>query len=269
MKTFARQLIDWDIETGPESEDILRKFYEPLPEFRAEACKKKYATARKPGTKGEEFIAEKRAEHEQDAGEHWDNYVSKAALNPLIGRIVAIGWRENGESTMLTASSPEEEKAIIAQFLEKCASVALTGGVMEGFNIDEFDLRFVFVRALKYGLKPHTLRRGRYWHPMFRDLLNVWRAGNRTLYIKLDKLAEFLGTAHRKNGDGAHFAEIFATDPEKALAYLENDLIMTEEVGAAIMPAEDVVAASPQAERVDDIGFESVGSVYESPAFAA
>lgn len=226
----------WDIETGAEAEAIVRKFYKAPDEFSVETCKREFATARKPGAEGEAFIEKKRAEHAADTIRHWQEFLERAALKPTTGRIFAIGLRENGKTRILTAINDVEEKAIIEEFLRYAAEIVGSGGELEGFNTDGFDLPFVLRRALKYRINVSILRRGRYWHESFRDLLGVWQAGNRQEFISLDLLAEFLGTEHRKNGDGAHFAELFKSNPAQAIAYLENDLLMTEEVGLALAP---------------------------------
>lgn len=251
--TFKRRKVSWDIETGPESDEILRKFYEPLADFSEEACKAEYATAR-DAAKGPAFIAKKKAEHEAAKVEHWEKYRANAALSPMTGRILVIGIRENGVARVLVARTDEEEKAIIAEFLAYVAEVMAGGGVIEGFNTDQFDLPFVFRRGLKYRLNVHLLRNGRYWHPIFRDLLAVWQAGDRTKFISLNTLAEYLGTRTRKNGDGRYFYVVFAEDPDKAIAYAKNDLVMTEEVGEAMTPLpapgheeEDMPFATPVA----------------------
>jgi hypothetical protein len=247
---YKKRLVRWDIETGAESEEIVRKFYKAPEPFSVEACKKEFATARKPGAEGEAFVEKKRAEHAADAAQHWLDFLERAGLKPTTGRIFAIGLRENGVTRILTALTDEEEKAAIAEFLRYAAEVIATGGEMEGFNTDGFDLPFLFRRALKYRLDASILRRGRYWHEAFRDLLAVWQAGNRQEFISLELLAEFLGTEHRKNGDGAFFAVLFKSDPAKALAYLDNDLLMTEEVGVALTPL-----AAPSDAQDNDVPF--------------
>lgn len=239
----------WDIETGPATTEVLQKFYEAPAPFDEEKCKAKYKTARVPGAKGEQFLADKREDAEHEAKEHWEKFVADAALSPVTGRIVAIGLRENGKNTLLIATNETEEKEIIRQFLGIVVEVLASGGIMEGFNTDLFDLGFVFRRGLRFRLNVQVLRRGRYWLEMFRDLLVVWQAGDRRASISLNKLAEFLGTAHRKNGDGAHFAAVFAKDRAKAIAYLENDLLMTEEVSDILSPMAAVAADS------DDVPF--------------
>lgn len=250
MSNYKKRLIPWDIETGAESEAICRKFYKAPEPFSVEACKKEFATARKPGAEGEAFIEKKRVEHAAETAQHWTDFLDRAALKPTTGRILAIGLRENGSPMILTAITDDEEKGIIAKFLSIAAEVIATGGHMEGFNTDGFDLPFLMRRALKYRLDVSILRRGRYWHEAFRDLLAVWQAGNRQEFISLELLAEYLGTEHRKNGDGAFFAELFKTDPAKAIAYLENDLLMTEEVGVALTPL-----ATPSSPKDDDVPF--------------
>ncbi len=111
MSTAPRPESVSDIETGPESEEIIRKFTKPFPAFdeakSTAKIKKKYKTANDL-VKGPAFTKDKldemRLAHEEAQDEYWENAFAKAALDPLTGRILAIGIRENGHDTILIRS---------------------------------------------------------------------------------------------------------------------------------------------------------------------
>ena len=48
-------------------------------------------------------------------------------------------------------------------------------------------------------------------------------------FVSLDKVAKFFGVGE-KTGNGAQFWELYNTDKEAALAYLTNDVKLTEAI---------------------------------------
>jgi hypothetical protein len=60
--------------------------------------------------------------------------------------------------------------------------------------------------------------------------MDVWNLGDYKGRISLDTLSKFLGVGE-KNGKGAEFAGLWATDRQKAMKYLMNDLELTARVG--------------------------------------
>jgi hypothetical protein len=68
------------------------------------------------------------------------------------------------------------------------------------------------------------------------DLLKLWQNGDRTETISLDRLARICGLPG-KTGNGAEFAQKWATDRQAALAYLRADLELTAAVYRRLCPA--------------------------------
>lgn len=164
-------------------------------------------------------IAEKRAE-----------WLERAALSPETGRVLAIGlydesfWMFSGdEADILEAfwsglcSHPEE------QFI--------------GWNIFGFDLPFLVRRSWILGIAtPSWLRRGRVWDISFIDLMEVYSLGTKQ-YVSLDTAARALGVG-RKTGSGADFGKLWCGTMEQrqqAIEYLQNDVELTQRVGARIL----------------------------------
>jgi 3'-5' exonuclease len=100
-----------------------------------------------------------------------------------------------------------------------------------GHNILGFDIPLLCRRMWKHGISPPA----RWidcstWRATWAyDTMVAWSCGNRDQRISLDVLAWHLGCG-RKNGSGADFAKLYQTDREKALEYLRNDLMLTEQV---------------------------------------
>ncbi len=196
--------IIYDIETGPRPLTNI----EPLcPEFDA------------PGNyKDPVKIAAYRDEKKKE-------WLDRAALSAVTGRVLAIGYLVDGN--YYTFASGDEAEDIAAYWDLITDHGAITSRII-GFNSNGFDLPFLVRRSWKLGVRiPPTLFRGRYPNDCFVDLMDIWKCGNRDQSISLDDLAKYLGVG-AKNGSGKEFAELWETDRATALAYLENDLRLTE-----------------------------------------
>ena len=175
--------------------------------------------------------------------EAWQTFRDRAALSPLTGRVLAVGWwnpdTPDSEAVyILEGKETVSEKEVIEHFLGLADAVLSDGGSLVGHNIVGFDLPFLLRRGLKYGIRPPktvTNALTQYRPSNLIDTMREWQFGNRTEgFVKLDQLAAFFGT-RRKNGDGADFGTKFFGTPEErieALEYLNNDVMMTVEVAA-------------------------------------
>lgn len=155
-------------------------------------------------------------------------WYQSAALSALSGRVLAIG--------ILDAHRPEESQFFASgneaqDLIDFWSYIATEGGYLKvdlvGFNSNSFDLPFLIRRSWALGIRPpRELTQTRYLPSNCRDILDIWRCGNREDRVSLDRLAKFLGVG-AKTGNGADFASLWSTDPVSALAYLENDLRLT------------------------------------------
>jgi len=173
--------------------------------------------------------------------EAWQTFRDRAALSPLTGRVLAVGWwnpdtPDSDAATILEGNESVSEKEVIEHFLSLADAVLSDGGSLVGHNIIGFDLPFLLRRGLKYGIRsPKTITNAlaQYRSSSLIDTMREWQFGNRAEgFVKLDQLAAFFGT-RRKNGDGADFHKKFFGAPEErheALEYLNNDVMMTVEV---------------------------------------
>ena len=100
-----------------------------------------------------------------------------------------------------------------------------------------FDLPFLFRRSILQGIKvPKGMRPDpRYWPTFFKDLMDVWKAGDYRALISLDRFCKAAGLKG-KSGDGANFHDLYKKDQEAAIAYLENDLSITQQLAAKVLP---------------------------------
>jgi hypothetical protein len=268
IPTYQRPASFADIETGPEGEETIRRFTKDFKAFDElkviSALKRDYVTARDE-VKGPGFIAGKlkdlREQHSAAEAEYWGSAFDKAALNPLTGRILAIGVRRDGKNIINVAENDKEERDILAEFLDHHTEMKSQDGVICGFNWEGFDHGFIRTRCQKHRLPWQQLQQGRYMDSTFRDLMHDFTGHDRTKFVSLDTLNDFLETGVRKNGDGAHFFQVFKDDRPKAIDYLANDLLMTEAcaVGLGVTPKREYDLSVM--EPADDIPFDATPSV--------
>lgn len=197
----------YDIETAPlPAEQIIGL----APEFSA-------PSNWKDEKKIEAEVARKRAE-----------WLTEAALNPLTGEVVAVGFKRVGELPRMSMGKPEDE--LLKTFWQSYEQLVQADFAAKflGFCSNRFDLPFIMRRSWKTGVPvpEHTLS-GTYPCERFMDLARFWQLGNREDTISLDRLARYLGVG-AKETNGADFATLLKTDPAKAEEYLRNDLNLTE-----------------------------------------
>ena len=142
--------ICFDIETGPLPEAELASM---VPAFDP-------AEVKTGNLKDPDKVAAKIAEAEAN---HRREFIERAALDPLTGRVLAIGllnW-DTGEFRVI---AHEDEAAMLREFWETCRGEMGRLNEMIGFNSRAFDLPFLIRRSFKHRVPvPFGIRRGRYW----------------------------------------------------------------------------------------------------------
>ena len=214
------QTIFYDIETGPLPESELAAL---LPPF--DPMEVKTGNLKDPD-KVAAKVAEAEANHRRD-------FFEKAALDPLTGRVVAIGllYPDSGEFVVI---GHDDEAATLREFWETTKGEMGRINEMVGFNSNAFDLPFLIRRSWRHRVPvPFGIRRGRYWSDEMVDLRDAWQLGDRQARGSLDTIAKHLGVG-AKNGSGADFAALWQSDREKATEYLRNDLQLTARVAEAL-----------------------------------
>ena len=215
MKTFV-----FDVETSTLPESELAAL---LPPF--DPTEVKVGNLKDPA-KIAEKIADAEASHRRD-------FFEKAALDPLTGRILAIGLLDHGGGEFRVISD-DDEAAILREFWDVCRGENGYINEMIGFNTHAFDLPFLVRRSWKHRVRvPGGIRRGRYWADEMVDLRECWQLGDRQARGSLDAVAKHLNVG-AKNGDGRNFAALWQNDRAKALEYLRNDLQLTAKVAVAL-----------------------------------
>jgi len=215
------QTIIFDIETGPLAESELSAL---LPAFDP-------AEVKTGNIKDVDKVAAKIAEAEAN---HRRDFFDRAALDPLTGRVVAIGllYPDSGEFDVI---GHEDEGRTLREFWETCRGEMGRVNQMVGFNTHGFDLPFLIRRSWRHRIAvPFGIRRGRYWGDEMIDLREAWQLGDRQARGSLDSIAKHLGVG-AKNGDGKSFAQLWQSDRQQAEAYLRNDVELTRKVADALI----------------------------------
>jgi hypothetical protein len=212
--------IFFDVETGalPESEIAAM-----MPPFDP-------AEVKTGNLKDPDKIAAKLAEAEAN---HRREFFERAALDPLTGRVLAIGLLHLAGG-QFHAIGHDDEAQTLREFWAACRGEMGRVHQMVGFNTWQFDLPFLLRRSWKHRVDvPFGIRRGRWWGDEMVDLRDYWQLGDRQARGSLNSIAKHLGLGG-KYGDGKDFAELWRSDREKAVAYLRNDVELTARIAGVL-----------------------------------
>lgn len=247
QKKISRCCVVFDIETGPRPWEEIEVFYEP-PQHPGEfdEASVKYGNT-KDKAKRAEKLAEAKEKHaalvakwEGGNEEAKAKFLSEAALSPITGQVLAIGYADEGDArgeAIEIDTDSNGEEMLLAGFWGRFGSLKASGKLI-GFNSSGFDLPFLVRRSWLLGVEVpgDVIRDCRYWHRCFVDLMQVWGCGIYGERIKLDRVALFFGGPRKTEGiSGADFSRLYLGSEEErkqAINYLADDLRAT--VGVAI-----------------------------------
>jgi len=191
-----------------------------------------------------DLAAEKEA-FEKKLDEHkatfWDDLIEKAALNPFLCQIIAIGVLDESGARTKISLDPQDEPHIIEEFFETYRMVnngRIQTNKMIGWNIHGFDLPRIHQRANFLRLnKPAGMLQGRYWDSKFIDIMKEWECHQYGKYDKLERVAKFLGVAQLREHKvtGKDFWKFARDEPAKAEQYLHDDLQETLDIAEIIL----------------------------------
>jgi hypothetical protein len=161
--------------------------------------------------------------------------VARTAFDGGAGRIVCIGLAVN-DGPVWSVCRPNEFEVLTEAFHYMLdAQHAYKGDwsesvVVVGHNVADFDLRFLWQRAVVHGLRlPSCLPRSpKPWDKTVEDTMVVWNP-NREKRVSLDRLCKILGVPTSKGDmDGSKVAEAAAAGEwDKIARYCEADVVAT------------------------------------------
>lgn len=241
-------MIVFDIETGPLPDDVLLtrvSAFEAPPhpgEFDQSAVR--VGNIKDPAKIKEKIEAAKEAHeaavkrYEADVAAAksawWSDAKSRAALSPLTGRVLAVGYHST-DTGKTQIDIDGDETGMINRFWGQYRKVKAAGRQLVGHNIYGFDIPFLMRRCWLLGCDSPAavVERGRWIDSTtLVDTMTLWGCGQRDP-VKLDVLAKAFGVGGKPDGvDGSMFADLLADNPIQAIEYLTNDLQMTAKVAA-------------------------------------
>ena len=157
----------------------------------------------------------------------FEKYLAQTSFDGGFGRIACLSYAIN-DGPIKTLSGDEQK------ILEDFWSVAKNINLFVGFNIMEFDLRFIYQRCIVLGVKPSVeLNFARYRNNPIYDIMHEWKKWNMNASISLDTLAKILSLPSSKGGEieGKDVAKAYADGRiEEICKYCEKDVELTRKV---------------------------------------
>lgn len=187
----------FDIETIPAHEDnhgVLREIYE-----------------------------NKKSIQEKD----FEKYLAQTSFDGGFGRIACISYAMNSGAVRTLFG---QEYQILQDFWKIAKNIDL----FIGFNVIDFDLRFIYQRSIVLGVKPTVeLTFARYRNNPIYDIMHEWKKWNMNASISLDTLAKILSLPTSKGGaiEGKDVAKAFIDGRIKEIReYCEKDVELTRNI---------------------------------------
>jgi len=155
------------------------------------------------------------------------DFIAETSFNGAFGRIACISYAINDEPTK---SLSGEEKKILEDFWQ----IAKTSDLFVGFNLMDFDLRFIYQRSWILGAKPSKeLSFARYQKFPIYDVLCEWVKWAFPKKGTLHELAIAFGFPSSKTGEieGKDVAQAFRDGRIKEICeYCEKDVEVTRKI---------------------------------------
>ena len=178
--------------------------------------------------KDPEKIAAYIAEHAADAHR-------STSLDPLLGRILCIGYAVDGQPVECTPIESFADEAVILCKLDEVVRIMAANGPIHfcGHNLAAFDLPFLWLRAVKYGF--HDLARRLPYHQYQRPYLldtMIAAGGPSRDRFSLDKLARYFGIGAKSEGiSGREIWEAYKAGRAAEIAeYCKHDVDLTRKL---------------------------------------
>jgi 3'-5' exonuclease len=170
-----------------------------------------------------EIYRKKKSIFEKD----FERYLLQTSFDGGFGRIACISYAINDDSVKTLSG---EERKLLQDFWEIAKSIDL----FVGFNVIDFDLRFIYQRSVVLGVKPTIeLSFARYRNNPIYDIMHEWKKWNMSASISLDTLSKILSLPTSKGGaiEGKDVAKAFKDGRIKEICeYCEKDVELTRKI---------------------------------------
>lgn len=157
----------------------------------------------------------------------FEEYLESTGLDGAFGRICCIGYAID-DAEVQTLSG--EEKDMLEKFWREAGKINL----FVGFNVMDFDLRFIYQRSVINGVKPsQELSFARYRSSPIYDVMHEWSRWSNLGRTSLHGLAKALGLQSSKEGEieGRDVAKAYADGRIAEICdYCGRDVAVTREI---------------------------------------
>lgn len=158
----------------------------------------------------------------------FEEFVEETGLDGAFGRICCISYAINDDPVKTLFG---DEKNILKNFWEIAWGIHL----FIGFNIMEFDFKFIFQRSIILGIRPSRsdLSFAKYKNYPIYDIIFEWSKWAFRSKISLDTLAKALGLKSSKGGEieGKDVAKAYEQGKIKEICkYCEADVELTRKI---------------------------------------
>lgn len=156
----------------------------------------------------------------------FEEYIESTQLDGTFGRILCLSYAVNDEPVVTLLG---DEKKILQDFWE----VAKDADLFVGFNIMEFDLRFIYQRSVINEVKPtRDLSFAKYRNEPIFDIMWEWSKWSYGSKISLDALSRAVGLTSSKQGiDGSQVSDFYKQGRVKEIAeYCKRDVEVTRQI---------------------------------------
>jgi len=157
----------------------------------------------------------------------FEEFVESTGLDGSYGRIACISYAINNEPIKTLFG---DEKKMLTGFWD----IAKNADLFIGFNLMDFDLRFIYQRSVILGVKPSKdLNFARYRNFPIYDIMCEWSKWNLQSKISLHALSKVLGIPSPKEGEieGKDVAKAYQDGRIKEICqYCEKDVETTRKI---------------------------------------
>lgn len=166
--------------------------------------------------------------------------IAKTSFSGALGHICCIGYAFDDDEPQ-TVSWPldsDDEREMLKYFVQFISVDNYKRPVIVGHNVANFDIRFIWQRAMVLGIKmPQWFPRDpKPWGGEVFDTMTAWAGARDT--ISMDNLCLALGLEGKGDVDGSMVAQMFADGKHEAIAaYCRDDVAKTREIHRKMMVA--------------------------------
>lgn len=156
----------------------------------------------------------------------FEDYLAQTGFNGAFGRIFCISYALNNTTVQNIC---KEEKLMLNDFW----SIAKNVDLFVGYNIFDFDLKFIYQRSAILGVRPtRELPFARYRNVPIYDVMCEWSKWSNQDRISLDLLAQAFNFSSPKEGmDGSQVFDYFKAGKYKEICeYCNRDVETTRKI---------------------------------------